>query len=570
MNLSNKKLILIAFCIIFFLICIVRANGYLLMDYFSESKYVVSVLQTNSLKDFITAFFYGQNREVGLLYFLIIKFFTTLFGGFSEFSVRFPSILTCFVTIFVNYYILSKILNKKFATISSCSLATTFLFIIYSSVSSPSMLATCFSYIAFLFLLFNIFKENNKKEYLCYFFLWFFVLSSVYTGGFSYFILNFLIICPVILFFKKIRDFLKPINFLPGILLTLMVLFVNLHLLYSLNTNGVCVNVCDFITPSILESNVFNNYIYYFVLSFYHLIIGVFPWLFIIIAMFFISIINLYKKNKIFKANTEKINTSSEERVLNLYIWAFLVSLFVYFVYSVSNFAEILYIIFYLSNLVAYFWYKNIYFDEYKKSVKSSSLFFYISLILFSVAVVLYYLFVTPIQKTYIEPLINPIILITLLVAIPGLIAIMLRRRLLNYSIHIVFSVLIYFFTTGLFYNYINSFGENDLVNFAIKARDDGAILVTYDIKNKYSMNYYYNGNVFFNGVLTAEEIYNNYGAKRNVYIVLKHTDLAYFDKFFVYEIIATGKQYCEITNVKYLPKDEVEENPDILPEKTE
>ena len=182
----------------------------------------------------------------------------------------------------------------------------------------------------------------------------------------------------------------------------------------------------------------------------------------------------------------------------------------------------------------------------------------------------LYYLFVTPIQKTYIEPLINPIILITLLVAIPGLIAIMLRRRLLNYSIHIVFSVLIYFFTTGLFYNYINSFGENDLVNFAIKARDDGAILVTYDIKNKYSMNYYYNGNVFFNGVLTAEEIYNNYGAKRNVYIVLKHTDLAYFDKFFVYEIIATGKQYCEITNVKYLPKDEVEENPDILPEKTE
>ena len=80
-------------------------------------------------------------------------------------------------------------------------------------------------------------------------------------------------------------------------------------------------------------------------------------------------------------------------------------------------------------------------------------------------------------------------------------------------------------------------------------------------------MTYYYGAPVVFNATLSAEEIYNNYGDSREFYLVLRHTDLAYFDKFFVYEIVASGKQYCEITNIKYLPTDEVKENPEITPD---
>jgi hypothetical protein len=128
----------------------------------------------------------------------------------------------------------------------------------------------------------------------------------------------------------------------------------------------------------------------------------------------------------------------------------------------------------------------------------------------------------------------------------------------MNYSVHILFSITFFFLLTGLFFNYINSFGENDLVNFAIKARKDGARLATYDITNKFSMLYYYKSPIVFNKKMTPEEIHSKYGDVREVYLIVKLDDLSYFDKYFVYEILASGKKYCEITNIKYLPTDEL------------
>ena len=80
-------------------------------------------------------------------------------------------------------------------------------------------------------------------------------------------------------------------------------------------------------------------------------------------------------------------------------------------------------------------------------------------------------------------------------------------------------------------------------------------------------MTYYFADKVEFNKMLTADEIYQKYGNTRKTYLVLKHNDLSYFDKFFVYEVVTTGKQYCGITNIKYLPVDEVKEDPEAQPD---
>ncbi|MDO5305535.1 MAG: hypothetical protein Q4E87_08190, partial [bacterium] len=257
---------------------------------------------------------------------------------------------------------------------------------------------------------------------------------------------------------------------------------------------------------------------------------------------------------------------TNERKVFCISLWAFCVSAILLIIYPKNNYATLVPIIYFSSMMVSHYWYKHVVSDRHKISVNVSSLIYYSLIVLVTVAAVIVYFFFSQIQKTYIESLIPPLIIITLFVAIPGIIAIVLKRKVLNYSVHILSSVLFFFILTGLLFNYVNSFGENDLVNFSIKAKKDGARLATYDIPNKYSMDYYFKAPVVFNGKMTAEEIYKNYGDTTEVYLVLKLADLAYLDKFFVYEIIATGKQYCEITNIKFLPKDEVKANPEDAP----
>ena len=74
-------------------------------------------------------------------------------------------------------------------------------------------------------------------------------------------------------------------------------------------------------------------------------------------------------------------------------------------------------------------------------------------------------------------------------------------------------------------------------------------------------MTFYYQKSVGFNGRYSAEDLFKLYGDTRKYYMVVKINDLIYLDRYFVYEVVETGKKYCAITNIKYLPSDEVRAN---------
>jgi 4-amino-4-deoxy-L-arabinose transferase-like glycosyltransferase len=86
------------------------------------------------------------------IYYLILKFWTSVFG-FSEISLRIPSVIFGILTIYVVYLIGKKLINKKVGLIASALLATSGLHVYYSQEARMYALVTLLiSYLVYLFL----------------------------------------------------------------------------------------------------------------------------------------------------------------------------------------------------------------------------------------------------------------------------------------------------------------------------------------------------------------------------------------------------------------------------------
>lgn len=565
---KNKKEIIIALLVGVLLLAVFlsKISGYLFMEILQEAKFVGAAIGMANIFDIFSPQLNGsQFYDAAPLYYLFLHVSSLIFGCFTEFSARIPSVLVFLSTFFITYILVRRMTNKVYALIAALTTMSSALLILFATISSPYMLSSCFSICSILAAVTSTFSNNKKHKQWYYFWFWIGITLSVLTGGLREVLLPILVVVPVVVFSRRKKEFLAFSNFFPGVLIFCGMLYSSLFLACKINGYDTFVYLPELLQKVFIIDFSQEHYLCHcekFLLAF---VVGLMPWVFSLLAMFasYFSRILKFLKNRNYFSEFEMTN---ERKVFCIFLWAFVVSGILLIIYPKNNYATLVPIVYFSSMMVTHYWYKNIVSDRHRLSVNVSSLIYYSLIVLVTVAAVIIYFFFSQIQKTYIESLIPPLIIITLFVAIPGIIAIVLKRKVLNYSVHILSSVLFFFILTGLLFNYVNSFGENDLVNFSIKAKKDGARLATYDISNKYSMDYYFQAPVVFNGKMTAEEIYKNYGDTTEVYLVLKLADLAYLDKFFVYEIIATGKQYCEITNIKFLPKDEVKANPEVAP----
>lgn len=560
-KLIEKKYLVLCFALACLFIYLSKIGGYIIVDFLHESKYASAVFEMHGLKALFLPYLDGNICEGGgIAYYLLVKICSFVFASLNEFTLRIPSVIFAFMTIIMSYYFAKRMVNKTFAVILCLSLFASSAFVIYSSVSSPQMLSACAVVIAVLSGIITSFIERveNKKYY--YFLFWIFSLLAGLLGNFSSVLLPLIIVFPILAKDNKTTEFLAPRNFLPGFLTDITLIVAYLFLGYHFFSSDFIYFINRSSAPIVI-SLPFAAYLHCLKKALVYFVCAAMPWTIYIVVFLFDVFINFCKKLR--NKNNDFYEGKFEEgkKFFEIFIWATLCSAAYFLIWHTDDVSTMLPLLFFLFFLMAYYWYINIFEEAHKKTIYIPSLLFYVALIVLMTCVTVAFFIATPIQKVYVEPLVVPVMSITLMVSIIGLIAIALKRRLLNFSMHIVFSVLLFFFTTGMLYNYISSFGENDLINFAIKARQNDAVLVTYNIKNKYSMIFYYKAPIVFNGEMNAEDIFNNYGDSRNVYVVVKLTDLEFFDKYFVYEIIASGKQYCEISNIKYLPKDEIDAN---------
>lgn len=519
-----------------------QIKGYFLTAY--ESKYVTSALFADSFLDILKANINGINVfEGGPLYFLTVKLFIKIFGNASEFVVRLPSVIISFITILLFYAFTKKCINNKyFSVISLLVFCLNISFLTFSSVSIPQIMASDFAFISVLFACYPLFSQNTSNKHLFFIGFWFFMFLVVFTDLFTA-IVPFLIVIFSYLILKKFFDLVKPVNFILGIFSAFLIVYNLPVLSYKVSEN---IPLFDYLLNSGNGPISFHVCLKYIT----GLFAGLMPWtiLFIAIVGLFIAMSIKLLKNLIFN------ELSDEGRLLLISANGFFISSLVFFLNH--SFANVILAVSFASVCIGYIWYKYIFHDEYKAIINFSSAFLFGITLLFAVSIIIIFFFIDNSLKIYLEPLLCPLIIITLLVSIPGLIVVVLDKKLMNFSAHILFSVVFYFILTNVLFDYLNSFGESELITYSYRARDNVSKLATYDLKNKYVIPYYFGDVVEFNEKITNDELFQKYGETYDIRIIMRIKSLEDLDKHFVYELLDSGKDYCVITNIKMLPSD--------------
>lgn len=124
------------------------------------------------------------------LYYILMKFWTNLFG-FSEFSLRFPSLIFSTITILYVYLLVKKLFNRNTALISSFILAISPYAINYSQEAKMYSLIWFLSLASFYYFL-EFIEKPNKKNIILY---TIFTALMIYTLYFGFLILITQLIC---------------------------------------------------------------------------------------------------------------------------------------------------------------------------------------------------------------------------------------------------------------------------------------------------------------------------------------------------------------------------------------
>lgn len=244
------------------------------------------------------------------LYFFFMKIWTMLFG-FSELSIRFPSLI--FFSINLNYYylLINKLFHKKVAILSSIL----YIFLPYNLYySHEGRMYSLFNMLVVLsFYFFVLFYEKNDSRYLKHYLV--FTILMVYTHYIGFFILFsqiiyliyikkfefrinlilFYLIIPV--FIKAFYNFFKSNNHLPYHELTFNFFYPLVNMFGGSNLNNMFIDKLTVVSIFCLLSILLFLFSYRSGVShyFFWLFFLIFPLGLILVVSYFIPLVSVYR-----------------------------------------------------------------------------------------------------------------------------------------------------------------------------------------------------------------------------------------------------------------------------------
>lgn len=431
-----------------------------------ETRYADMARGMLMSKDFITPYLDGRIFwDKPPLFFWLLCLSYKCFG-ISEFSVRIPSVLCALSAIVGLYFVVKKTISTKVAIVSAMILATSVEFVIFAKVSILDMVLTSNITLSLLCGLMTYFvKEENKK-----YFWWLFYLFSAFgllAKGIPAVVVPFGVMFFVGLWKKNLQEFFKPKYLGIGALIFLIVALPWHIMMYKIH--GV-----EFIKEYIIKHH-FKRFIgsteigrkhsfIYYIPTF---IIGFLPWS----LPFLFGLKRLVKDRK------------NEFVVMNLI--GFVFTLLFFSSASTKLITYILPLYSMASVLCGYMWFNSRYIKEIKYSIITTNVIF----ITFALLVALAGLYLPQDIYLAIKPVQIPIVVAFFICGL-------FRRRITAFLAYVVLIMFLSGIMIPKLFNIWYGFGQDELMEFAKYAKQKELKLGTYNIWERFSLQYYYDGDV--------------------------------------------------------------------------
>lgn len=458
------------------------------------------------------------------LFYYFTVFSYKLFGVVNNFTSRFSVALLGMFGVFSLYFFVSKISKSRtLGFLSAIILMSSFWYALFCHIAILDSGFTVFVNIAFFFGVATLFCEKVWCKRILWYFGYLFLGLSVLQKGLIGIIVPGLSLLIVFIYFKRVKEIIKPDFIIPGVIIFLLTV---LPWHYSVfHENGfvwfreyiIKHHFARFLNSSMDIGRKRSLFFYIPVV-----IGGFLPW-----AFFFIA--GIIKKGK---------SIFYEKNLLSVAMIHFLV-IFIFFSISSTKLPTYILTVFpAISIITAYFWR-----DYLKASSKNMKLASILTLLLFLTAgiagLICYFTNIIEIGLR--------LSVLFILFAISGFIFLFKRKRKLLFSMFVLFTVSVFFVSGSEIFNYIRSFGQNELEEYAQIAKENNASLLTLNFSKKYSILNYYDKKVYFipdiddKYIIFIETIED---LKPPVYLITKNKKKYAKNFLEYYELIKKGKKY--------------------------
>ena len=534
--------------IIFYIVFFYNIGNYALMDV-DESRYVLMSRDMFNTKNFHTLYLNNEFFfEKPPLYFWTECLSFAIFGKVNEFTARFPVALYGATCCYLIYFIGKKVVSRLYGVIASLILATSLEFLILAKFAILDIVvSTCIAFSLCFGLIVYFCREEHKKYYWWLFYT--FSALAVMAKGIPGFVVPFGSMFFVAIAAKKFKEIFKPIYFVPGVLIFLLITLpwhIAMFKMYNplfWNEYIIKHHLARFAGGAIIHRD---EPFYFYIVT---LLWGFFPW---VVSCLTVGIKNLIQiiKNKTFTFKIEEFDKSQKFLLYNS-----IIILFTFLFFSSSGTKLITYILpMYgaLACLGAYVW-KDYIENKNNVSLINKTNYFLGGLFLFtSFAGILTPLYL-PTHLYQDISVVKPFCVVSTFAV--GLAIVLFTKKKLYAGVFasiVIFMSIFSAHATKQFFEIDYKFGQNDLLEFARIADEHNKSLTTFDFGQKYSLLFYGNEKVSFYPDPDESDLVADLKNKLNVkdnYIIIRQKDLKKYEGV-SYKILAKGRKYALIDEV--------------------
>lgn len=532
---------LFTFTGLFIVFCVVFISGigsYPLMD-IDETRYASMAHDMFHTKDFMTLYLNGEYFfEKPPLYFWLECMSFAIFGHVNEFTVRFPVSVLGILSCFMVYFTGKKVISRNFGAVSALVLATSVQFFILSKFAILDIVLCFCTTFSIYFGFMTLFCQEKNKKY----FWWLFYIFSglaVLAKGIPGFVLPFGTMFFSYIAAKKFRELFKPVFLIPG---TLMFLAIVLpwHILMLKTHNPLFFDeyimkhhLARFTTSADLGRK---QPFYFFIPT---LFVGFLPWIIPVAVTchkWGKDVVKTFKNGFVF----EKMNNTAKFVTLNA-IAAVLTFLF----FSASSTKLITYILPiypFLACLTAKVILDISEDENWNKVFNNVSVFAGIMFIIAGLSVF------SPIEIQG-QRLSNVMVCCPVTIFF-GILLIILKDKKQLFLTTVLFFTMLSTIAVPAAFKYDYLFGQNDLMEYAKEAKENGSQLASFGFGRRFSLNYYYDGHVIYEQFPLYDRL-NNLLNEENTVIVIKNIDSEEYSKHADFVVIHRGTKYSLIKGNK-------------------